>query len=162
MQTHRKPASSHPSTMPQRNESNGRQTGGRFAFCARRDKKMPPERPSKTAKMHLFARTKSSPSFHRFVLSLASRGHASEWSSTKNWKEAYLHRHRTRSCRRSHCRMPGRPGRPPPSSVRPQDRLFSRYRPCPKRHRNSRCVPPPQSSKSFSRSNANEGPPGAT
>ena len=139
LQTHRKSASSHPSTMPQRNESNRRRTGGRSAFCARRDKKMPPERPWKTTKTHAFASTKSSPSFHRLVLSPASCGHASGWRFPKNWKETYLHRHRTRSCQRSHCRMPGRPGRPPPSSMRPQDRLFSRYRQCPKRHRNSGC-----------------------
>ena len=98
----------------------------------------------------------------KVFLGICMRGHASVWRFPKNWKEAYLHRHRTRSCQRSHCRMPGRPGRPPPSSMRPQDRLFSRYRPCPKRHRNSRCVPPPQSSKSFSCSNTNEEPPGAT
>ena len=65
LHTHRKPASSHPSAMPQRNKSTGRQPGGRSAFCARRDKKMPPERPSKTAKIHAFARAKSSPSFQR-------------------------------------------------------------------------------------------------
>ena len=72
-----------------------------FDVGVRRDKRMPPERPSKTAKIHAFARTKYSPSFHRLVPSPASRGHASEWSSTKNWKEPYLHR--TRSCQRLPC-----------------------------------------------------------
>ena len=82
--------------MPQRNKSTGRQPGGRSAFCARRDKKMPPERPWKTAKMHLFARTKSSPPFQGAPSSMASRVHASVWSLPKNWKQPCLHR--TPSC----------------------------------------------------------------
>ena len=41
----------------------------------------------------------------KVFLGICMRGHASVWRFPKNWKEAYLHRHRTRSCQRSHCQF---------------------------------------------------------